>query len=135
MCIYSIVPFYRVRRCFPAVYMTSPFGNTTSRFTTFSFIVPYRTAFVPEAPVAAIPHSDACAPGSAKHRYMLFHNNMYIRRFSGGWHGPTGNQSPVSRRCVLRVSRVTPGSTVTSKSSACNRSMPSICVRSKHTAF
>ena len=31
---------------------------------TFSLMVPYRTAFVPEALVAVIPQSEASAPGS-----------------------------------------------------------------------
>ena len=44
--------------------MMSPLGRTTSRFITFSRIVPYRTAHVPDALVAAMPHSDACAPSA-----------------------------------------------------------------------
>ena len=48
----------------PAVYNTSPVASTTCRFSTFSLIVPYLTALVPEALVAAIPHNEASAPGS-----------------------------------------------------------------------
>ena len=48
----------------PPVYNTSPVASTTCRFNTFSLIVPYLTALVPEALVAAIPHNEASAPGS-----------------------------------------------------------------------
>ena len=51
---------------FPAVCRMDPSGSTTSKLRTFSFMVPYRTALVPDAPVAAIPHRDASAPGSGK---------------------------------------------------------------------
>lgn len=64
---------YLGRRPFPAVCMIVPSASTTSRFTTFSLMVPYRTALVPDALVAAIPHRDASAPGSemTKARHML----------------------------------------------------------------
>ena len=44
--------------------MISPEGSTTSKLRTFSLMVPYLTALVPDALVAAIPHRDASAPGS-----------------------------------------------------------------------
>ena len=50
---------------YPAVWIILPSLRTTSRLMTFSLIVPYRTAFVPEALVAAIPHKEASAPGSS----------------------------------------------------------------------
>lgn len=46
---------------------------------------------------------------------------------------PTGNQSPVPRRCLLRALRVTPGSTVTEKSSRLSSAMASMRLRSKQT--
>lgn len=46
---------------------------------------------------------------------------------------PTGNQSPVPRRCLLRALRVTPGSTVTEKSSRLSSVMASMRLRSKQT--
>ena len=48
----------------PEVYRTSPDASTTCKLITFSLIVPYLTALVPEALVAAIPHNEASAPGS-----------------------------------------------------------------------
>ena len=48
----------------PDVSMTRPSARTTSKFRTFSRIVPYLTAFVPEALVEHIPHKLASAPGS-----------------------------------------------------------------------
>lgn len=51
---------------FPEVLMMDPFEVTTSRLRTFCFIVPYLTAFVPDAPVAAIPPRVADAPGSGR---------------------------------------------------------------------
>lgn len=51
---------------FPAVWMIDPVssGTTTSKLRTFCFMVPYLTAFVPDAPVDAIPPNVADAPGS-----------------------------------------------------------------------
>ena len=49
----------------PPVCNMLPAGNTTCRLSMLSFIVPYFTAFVPEALVAAIPHREASAPGSS----------------------------------------------------------------------
>lgn len=46
---------------------------------------------------------------------------------------PTGNQRPVSRRYALRVFRVTPGSTVTSKSSGWRSRTCSMFLKLKHT--
>lgn len=46
---------------------------------------------------------------------------------------PTGNQRPVSRRYALRVFRVTPGSTVTSKSSGWISRTCSMFLKLKHT--
>ena len=46
------------------VLIIRPSARTTSKANTFSFIVPYLTAVVPDALVAAIPPSDAFAPGS-----------------------------------------------------------------------
>jgi hypothetical protein len=43
-----------------------PSGRTTVSDSTFSRIVPYRTAVVPEARVAAIPPKVASAPGSTE---------------------------------------------------------------------
>ena len=57
----------------------------TSKAITLSFIVPYRTAFVPEARVAVIPPIEAFAPGSI------------------------GKNKPVSLKYVLSCSLVTPG--------------------------
>ena len=57
---------YLGRRFSPAVCNMRPSASTTSRFMTFSLIVPYLTALVPDALVAAIPQSDASAPGSVK---------------------------------------------------------------------
>ena len=48
----------------PAVFMTRPSASTTSKFKTFSLIVPYLTALVPDALVEHIPQSVASAPGS-----------------------------------------------------------------------
>ena len=48
----------------PPVLIVSPFGSTTVNPKTIVFIVPYLTAIVPEAEVAAIPASVASAPGS-----------------------------------------------------------------------
>ena len=56
-------------------------------------MVPYRTALVPDARVAAMPPREASAPGSM------------------------GKNSPLSRRYSLSCLRVTPGWTVTSRSS------------------
>lgn len=58
--------YYLVLRSLPAVCMIVPSGRTTSRLSTFSLIVPYLTALVPEALVADIPHKLASAPGSIK---------------------------------------------------------------------
>ena len=71
-----------------------PSATTTPSDSTTSFIVPYRTALVPEARVAAMPPREASAPGSM------------------------GKKSPLSRRCSLSCLRVTPGSTAQSRSSA-----------------
>ena len=46
------------------VLIISPFGNTTLRPITTVRIVPYLTAIVPEADVAAMPPIEASAPGS-----------------------------------------------------------------------
>ncbi len=78
----------------PAVRTTSPFASTAVSETTLSRIVPYRTVVVPDAPVAAIPPSVASAPGS------------------------TGKKSPVPRSSRSSCCRVTPASTVASRSSA-----------------
>jgi hypothetical protein len=55
---------FRALMLMPEVWMTDPSAQTTSKLSAFSFIVPYRTAFVPLAPVAHIPHIEASAPGS-----------------------------------------------------------------------
>jgi hypothetical protein len=44
--------------------ITLPSGRTAVRLITFSLIVPYFTALVPDALVAAIPPIEASAPGS-----------------------------------------------------------------------
>ena len=59
---------YLVLRPRPAVLMNVPSDRTTSKLRTFSLIVPYLTALVPEALVAAIPHKLASAPGSNRYR-------------------------------------------------------------------
>ena len=67
---------YLVLRPCPAVLMIVPSDRTTSKLRTFSLIVPYLTALVPEALVAAIPHKLASAPGS--NRYRINYNINYI---------------------------------------------------------
>ena len=79
---------------------------TTVSPSTFSRIVPYRTAVVPDARVAAMPPIVASAPGS------------------------TGNISPVFFRWSFRRRWVSPASTVTSMSSGLSRSTLVIRVRS-----
>ena len=74
-----------------------PSARTTVSPKTFSRIVPYRTAFVPEALVAAIPPSEASAPGSI------------------------GKNNPWSLMNSLSCFRVTLACTVQSKSSAFTR--------------
>ena len=66
---------YLVLRPCPAVLMIVPSERTTSKLRTFSLIVPYLTALVPEALVAAIPHKLASAPGS--NRYRINYNINY----------------------------------------------------------
>ena len=67
---------YDLLLSFPPVFKILPSGKTTSRLRQFSLIVPYRTAFVPLAPVAHIPQIDAFAPGSIGNdnpkRFCLF---------------------------------------------------------------
>ena len=46
------------------MFIISPLGKTTVKPEITVFIVPYLTAMVPEAEVAAIPPSAALAPGS-----------------------------------------------------------------------
>ena len=75
------------------VLIIRPSDITTFRPITFSFIVPYLTAVVPEARVAAIPPIEALAPGS------------------------TGKNNPNSFKLMLSSSLVIPGCTVTSISS------------------
>lgn len=53
----------QARQCLPAVSMMSPFATTISRPSTFSFIVPYLTAFVPEADADDMPPSNGLATG------------------------------------------------------------------------
>ena len=77
----------------PPVRTTSPLASTATSETTLSRIVPYRTVVVPDAHVAAIPPSVASAPGS------------------------TGKKSPVPLSSRSSRSRVTPASTVASRSS------------------
>ena len=77
----------------PPVLIIFPFANTTSKPKTFSRIVPYLTAVVPEALVAAIPPSEAFAPGS------------------------TGKNKPLSFIKEFKSSLVTPGCITTSISS------------------
>ena len=77
----------------PPVRTTSPLASTTVSETTLSRMVPYRTVVVPDAPVAAIPPSVASAPGS------------------------TGKKRPVPFSSRSSRSRVTPASTVASRSS------------------
>ena len=48
----------------PPVLIISPLGRTTVKPRTIVFMVPYLTAMVPEADVAAIPANVASAPGS-----------------------------------------------------------------------
>ena len=48
----------------PPVVMISPFGKTTVKPEITDFMVPYFTAIVPDAEVAAIPPKAAFAPGS-----------------------------------------------------------------------
>ena len=67
---------YLVLRPSPAVLMIVPSDRTTSKLRTFSLIVPYLTALVPEALVAAIPHKLASAPGSNRHRINYNINYM-----------------------------------------------------------
>ncbi len=64
-----------------------PSAKTTSIWRTFSRIVPYNTAVVPDALVAAIPPNVAFAPGS------------------------TEKNNPVVRSSLFKASRVTPGCT------------------------
>eukprot|EP00967_Tisochrysis_lutea_P018763 scaffold21262_cov30-Tisochrysis_lutea.AAC.2 len=53
-------------RARPPVRITSPEASTAVRPSTFSRMVPYRTAEVPEAPVATMPPMEASAPGSTE---------------------------------------------------------------------
>ena len=89
--------------------MIRPSAVTTVSASTFSRIVPYRTAFVPEARVAAMPPIDASAPGSI------------------------GKKRPVCRISSLSAFRVTPACTVASRSSACTASTLFIWLMSMHT--
>jgi hypothetical protein len=57
--------------------MTSPFGRTTVRPRTVSRIVPYRTAVVPEARVAAMPPIVASAPGSTQKAMPVFASALF----------------------------------------------------------
>jgi hypothetical protein len=88
------------------VRIARPSAVTTVKPSTASRIVPYRTAVVPEARVAAMPPMVASAPGSS------------------------GNIRPVDCRCRSSCLRVTPASTVTSRSSTLRRSTRFIRVRS-----
>ena len=85
-----------------------PSAITASSASTLSFIVPYLTAFVPEARVAAIPPSEALAPGSI------------------------GKNRPVSLRYSFNASLVTPGWTTASKSSVLTLSTLFISLVSIH---
>ena len=84
-----------------------PFASTTSRPRTFSRIVPYLTAVVPDARVAAIPPKEAFAPGS------------------------TGKNKPSDLNSLFSCSLVTPGCTITSMSSGFILSTLSICIISR----
>jgi hypothetical protein len=64
---------YRGRRL---VLITVPSASTTVRFTTQSFIVPYRTALVPEQLVPTIPPIFALGK-------ISFYNNTTLERLSG----------------------------------------------------
>jgi hypothetical protein len=88
------------------VVTTRPSAITTVRPKTFSRIVPYRTAVVPDARVAAMPPMVASAPGSI------------------------GNASPLLRSALFTCSRVMPACTVTSRSSTLRRSTRFISRRS-----
>ena len=70
---------------FVPVLITLPSANTISIAKTFSRIVPYKTAVVPDALVAAIPPKVAFAPGS------------------------TEKNNPVERNSLFNISLVTPG--------------------------
>src|SRR6185295_13181049 len=87
--------------------MTRPSARTAVSPSTFSRIVPYRTAVVPEARVAAMPPIVASAPGS------------------------TGKVRPVLFNALFSWSRVTPASTVASRSSALTRTTRFISRRSR----
>src|SRR5436190_7166923 len=81
------------------VLITVPSARTRVRPRTFSRIVPYRSAVVPEARVAAMPPIVASAPGSI------------------------GNMRPVFFSALCSCSRVTPASTVASRSSTPTRTI------------
>ena len=86
--------------------MTCPSASTTVSPRTASRIVPYRTAVVPEARVAAMPPIVLSAPGS------------------------TVNIVPVSRNALFNCNLVTPASTVASMSSTLMRRMRRISRKS-----
>ncbi len=96
-------------RARPPVEISEPSGSTTFIDSTRSRIVPYLTALVPEARVAAIPPIVASAPGSV------------------------GKNSPSRASTFSSSRRDTPGSTVQSRSSALTLRIRFIAVMSMQT--
>ena len=84
----------------PEVYRTSPDASTTCKLITFSLIVPYLTALVPEALVAAIPHNEASAPGSVlgeeetKRQKEIKHYCILLFLYSLGVHSSMSSLKP-----------------------------------------